>query len=286
MVASGSRGDLGDLLPRHAELVADGGAVDAVAGTEIAHRVAQFVLALKAAQPPIDVLEQLVLFFRRVAVVAAILAIHDQREPADARDRRLKGQPPQFAGAVGKAGRDVDRERRLVFPQDRHCVTGVVAIAVVEREAYEAAAEILFLEAAMRLVERNNVDVRAAQFADHVFEELRRNLEQAVRLERLRARRAHVMQGQDCANTADERAQHPVCAREIERFHSGSQNELLQAGQDTIRTLRCNASDAFGVKRRRRAPEQGDIAEARVCEVVASRVCGFLGDIPGNQHAT
>ena len=259
--------------------------IDAVARTEIAHRVAQLVLAVEAAQPPIDVLEQLVFFFRRVAVVAAILAVHDQREPADPRDGRFKREPPQFAGAVGKAGRDVDRERRLVFPQDRHRVTGVVAIAVVEREAYEAAAEILFLQPAMRLVERDNVDVRAAQFADHVFEELRRNLEQAVRLERIRARRAHMMQGKDRANTANQRAQHPVSAREIERFHPGSQNELLQAGQDTNRTLRCNASDALGVKRRRRAREQGDIAEAGIREVIARRVRGFLGDIPGNQHA-
>ena len=146
-------GDLGDLLPRHAELVADGGAVDAVARAEIAHRVAQLVLAVEAAQPPIDVLEQLVFFFRRMAVVATILAVHDQREPADPRDRRFKREPPQFAGAVGKAGRDVNRERRLVFPQDRQRVTGVVAIAVVEREAYEAAAEILLLEPAMRLVD-------------------------------------------------------------------------------------------------------------------------------------
>ena len=137
----------------------------------------------------------------------------------------------------------------------------------------------------MHLVERDDVDVRAAQFADHVFEELRRNLEQAVRLERVRARRAHVMQGQDRANAAEQRAQHPVGAGEIQRFHSGSQNELLQAGQDTNRTLRCNASDALGVERGRRAGEQGDIAEAGICEMVARRVRGFLGDIPGNQHA-
>ena len=73
-------GDLGDLLPGHAEVVADSGAIDAVARAEIAHRLAQIVLAVEAAQPPIDVLEELVFFFRGVAVVAAILAVHHQRD--------------------------------------------------------------------------------------------------------------------------------------------------------------------------------------------------------------
>ena len=56
----------------------------------------------------------------------------------------------------------------------------------------------------------------------------RRDLEQPVRLERVRARRPHVMQRQDRADAAEQRAQQPVSAGEIQRLHSGAQNDLLQ----------------------------------------------------------
>ena len=89
----------------------------------------------------------------------------------------------------------------------------------------------------MDLVEWDDVDVRAAQSADHVFEELRRDLQQAVRLERVRARRAHMMQGQDRADAAEQRTQQTVSAGEIQRLHPGAQDELLQSGQDTNRNI-------------------------------------------------
>src|SRR4051794_40585186 len=148
--------NLADLVPGHAQFVADRGAVDPVARTEIAHGRPQLVFTGEAAQPPINVLEQLVFRFGRMAVVAAILAVHPKREAADARDRSLKGQPPEFAGAIREAGRDIDRERRIVFPQDRQRIARVVAIAIVEGKAYEAAAEILLLEPALHFVERDD----------------------------------------------------------------------------------------------------------------------------------
>jgi len=106
-------------------------------------------------------------------------------------------------------------------------VLSVVAIAVVKREAHETAAEVLFIEPAMHLVERDDVKVRAPQLANHVFEELRRDFEQSVRLECFWARRAHMMQSKDCANAAEHWAQHPMSAREIERLHSGPQDDLF-----------------------------------------------------------
>src|SRR3954471_4406268 len=74
-------GDFADFVPSHAEFVADGVAIHSVACTAIAHRVAQFALALQAAEPPVNVLEQLVFSLRRMAIEAAILAVHHQREP-------------------------------------------------------------------------------------------------------------------------------------------------------------------------------------------------------------
>ena len=68
----------------------------------------------------------------------------------------------------------------------------IVAIAVVEGEADEAAAEIALGQPPMHLVERDDVGVGAPQPGEHVVEKLRRDFEQPVRLERVaRAAAAH-----------------------------------------------------------------------------------------------
>ena len=258
-------GDLADLAPGHAQLVAERRVVDAVAAREVAHRAAQIVLALEAAQPPIDVLVEFVLRLGGIAIVAAVLPVHHQRDAAVLRDRGFQREPPQFAGAVGKAGRNVDRERHVVFLQDRKRVAQIVAIAVVEREADEAAAEILLLEPAVHFVERDDIDVRAAQAADHVLEKFGRDLQQPVRLKRIRARRAHVMQGQDRADAAQQRTQQPVGAGEIQRLHSGAENDLLQSSHNACLAcrIRRRRPSRSRVERRRRAGEHRDVAEAR-----------------------
>ena len=58
-----------------------------------------------------------------------------------------------------------------------------VAIAVVDGQADEAPAEVAFGQAAVHLVEADEVEARAAQVADHVVEKARRHFEQPVRLE-------------------------------------------------------------------------------------------------------
>jgi hypothetical protein len=50
----------------------------------------------------------------------------------------LQRVPPQMAAPIRKVGRNEYREGDLMIPQDGIGVFGVVAIAVVERDAYEA----------------------------------------------------------------------------------------------------------------------------------------------------
>ena len=153
---------------------------------------------------------------------------------------------------IRKAGRHIERERRAVPAQDRQRVLQIVAIAVVEGEADEAAAEIALGHSPVHLVERDDVDVGAPQSRQHVVEELRRDFQQPVRLERVRARRPHVMQRQDRADAAEQRLQHAMCAGEVQRLQRGAQNGLLHSGHDDTRRdqaatpLMASASSAGG----------------------------------------
>src|SRR5438128_1613182 len=61
-------------------------------------------------------------------------------------DHRFEREPPQFTEAVGKARRNVDRERRAMLAQDRIGIAQRVAVAVVEGEAGEAPTEIALRE--------------------------------------------------------------------------------------------------------------------------------------------
>ena len=81
-----------------------------------------------------------------------------------------------------------------------------VAVAVVEGEANEAAGEIALAQAAMHLVEADQVQIGTAQILDHAGEEARRDLKQAIGLEAVGPRRAHMVQGQDRADAARRKA--------------------------------------------------------------------------------
>src|SRR5262249_6260591 len=105
----------------------------------------------------------------------------------------------------------------------------VVAVAVVEGDAGETTAEILLREPAVHLVERDQIDILAAQPTDDAREKLRRDLELPVRLETVAPRRTHVMQHQDRADAADERAHQPVRTAEIERLESEADDGVLGA---------------------------------------------------------
>ncbi len=123
--------------------------------------------------------------FRAVAVVAPVVAVHHQRDAVVSAITRSSVSHHNSPMPVGKAGRKIERERRVVFLQDRHRVLQIVAIAVVEGEADEAAAEIALDQPPVHLVERDEIDAASAAAAEHVFEETRRHLEQPVRLERV-----------------------------------------------------------------------------------------------------
>ena len=143
MVTSGSAASSHDLLPVHAQLVAERGDVDAVARAQIAHDAAQLVFGLHAAQPAVDRVEQLALLLDR-ARIRNSWSLPSMSRPMRLvlGDHRFEREPPQFAEPVGKAGRDVERERHLVFLQQRIGPLQQIAIAVVEGEADEAALEI------------------------------------------------------------------------------------------------------------------------------------------------
>ena len=80
-----------------------------------------------------------------------------------------------------------------------------VAIAVVDGNADEPAAEVALHQAPMHLVEADEIEPRAPQIAQHVLEEIRRHLEQPVGLEPVGPRRPHVVQREDRPYAADER---------------------------------------------------------------------------------
>ena len=88
----------------------------------------------------------------------------------------------------------------LMLPQDRIGPLQRVAITVVDRDCDEAARKIALDQPAMHLVEADEIDIAAAQVAQHVVEKLRRDLKQPVRLKQLGSWRPHMMQRHDRAN--------------------------------------------------------------------------------------
>src|SRR5689334_20549006 len=105
-----------------------------------------------------------------MAVETLVLAVDHQTNALVARNHRLEREPPQFAEPVREACRNVERERNLVFLQDRVGELQIVAIAVVESETDEAPARIALREAAMHLIERHDIEARAAQLATDLLE--------------------------------------------------------------------------------------------------------------------
>ncbi len=93
-----------------------------------------------------------------------------------------------------------------------------IAVAVVEGEAHEAAAEIAFGHAAVHLVECDHVDARAAQELDHAVKEARRDFEKPVGLEAVGPWGPNVMHGQDGADAANQGFQRKMRAGEEQRL--------------------------------------------------------------------
>ena len=230
MVTSGSAASARDLGPVHAQLAAERGDVDGVAGGEIAHDGAQLGFGRPAPQPPVKLVVERALFRHGFAIEGAVAAVDDQPDALVLGDHRLEREPPQLAEPVGKAGRHIDRERHLRGFEDRISVLQDVAIAVVEGEADEAAAKIARGQAAVHLVERDHVDARAAQQLDHAGQKPRRDFKEPIGLEAVGPRRPHVMHGQNGADAAHQRLQRPMRAGKIQRFQPAADDGVFKPG--------------------------------------------------------
>ena len=112
-------------------------------------------------------------------------------------------------------------------------VVAVVAIAVVEGEAGEAAREVALNHPAMRFIHRYDIDVERADMRQHLAQEIGRDFEMTVGLEQAAARRANVMQHEDGADARQDRPQHMVRAGEVQRIEAGANDvvaKLLHGG--------------------------------------------------------
>src|SRR5262249_15598611 len=138
---------------------------------------------------------------------------------------------PQFADPVGKAGRHVDGKRSLVARQNRIGPFKSIAVAVVDGDADEAPREVAFGEPPVHLVEADQVEVGAPDEADHVIEEARRDLEQAVGLEAVGAWRPYVVQRQYDTDSTHERPQKMVRGTEIQCLEAAANDGFLEPAQ-------------------------------------------------------
>ena len=197
---------------------------------QLAHEGARVGL-VDAAQPPVDGLEGGILLARRAAAKPPLHAVELHAERIDLDDDLLERQPPQIAAPVRIVGGHVDGEGQVVALEDRVGVFEVVAVAVIEGEADEGLAVVALGQAEMRLVERDDLEAGGAHLGDHLLEEIRRHLQDAVRLEAAGLLRAHVMQHEDGADAARQRRDHAVRAR------------VVQGGEHGLAQFRASAHD-------------------------------------------
>ena len=184
--------------------------------------------------------------------MAALPAVERHDDAVIVGDHLLQGEPPQLAAAVGEGSRNVDRERCLVRLEDRIGPHLVVAIAVIEGDAGEAAAEVAFGQSAVHLVERDDVDRLAAQPLDRLQQEFGRNLEPLVRPKLAAAPRPHVVEHQDRADPFEEGPQQHMGAAEIERVESGANDGRLHGrppGACSLRMIGLKSLQLFGTMR-------------------------------------
>ena len=142
-------------------------------------------------------------------------------------DRLLEFHPPQPRGAIGEAGRDVERRRGVVALQRGQHMVEQVAIAVVEGQRGEGPA---FAAGQPRhgFVERDDLQSRFAQAGQDGVEEIRRDLQQGVGREIAALRRPDAMKGQDDAAAAKEIAPEAMQARGAKQAEPGRDQLFFQ----------------------------------------------------------
>jgi hypothetical protein len=122
--------------------------------------------------------------------------------------------------------------------EDRIGPLFVIAVAVIEREAGETASEIPLDHAAIHFIERYPIDTGIAQDRDDRLEEVWRNLQQAVGLERLEPRRSHMVEREHRADAATKRRQQHMRATEIERLESRADQAVSKARHGSLYSQR------------------------------------------------
>jgi hypothetical protein len=99
--------------------------------------------------------------------------------------------------------------------------------SVIEGDAGEAAAEVALREAAVHLVQGDDVDRLAAQPFDRLQQEFGRNFQPLVRPKFAAAGRPHVVEHQDRADAFEKGPQQRMGSAEIERVESGANDGRL-----------------------------------------------------------
>ncbi len=219
--------DLGELLPAHAELLAERRDVDPVTGRELAHHLAQLVLGFEAAQPAVELPEHVPLVSHRGAVEALLTAIHQEPQVRVAGDHRLEHQPPELADPIGEARRDIDGERHLMLLQDGIGPLQRVTVAVVDRHRDKTPPQVALHEPPVHLLQADEVDAGTPQPGDDIVEKARAHFEQPVGLEAIRPWRPHMVQRHDHPDAAHEWPHEMVRCAEIKGLQPPANDVFL-----------------------------------------------------------
>src|SRR6266516_2586617 len=161
----------------------------------------------------------------------------------------------------------IERVEQMSLLIDAAAAEAAILIVDDETDAFlagEAPREIAGFKPAMHLVERDELDARAANGLDHRLQELGRHLQQAVRLEAIAATRAHVRQGQDHADPADERAQPEMASGKIQRLEPGADDGLSRSHSSPLYRLTMADPSSRSPSRLLRSPAPSRSRSARL----------------------
>src|SRR5688572_7718878 len=162
-------GKVAKLRPIHHIVAAERRHVDAGRGGKLPYGAALLGFA-DPAQRHIKRLEDLGFFAGRPAEEVEALAADFHRDAVGRGDRLLQHEPPQLACPLRKIRRHENRVWAIVAAEYRGGMSGIVAIAVVEREGRKGLAAAA-ADTPRRLVEIDEVEAGAGDAVDGLVEE-------------------------------------------------------------------------------------------------------------------
>jgi len=175
--------NLADLIPAQAFAMADFADIDVLARRKVADGFTDFLVGLAPHQPVIDAGIDAFLLGNVGAFDALLAAIHQHQDFVGLCNHLFEHLPLQFSTPVRKTGRQEHRERRVVLFEYLGRPLLVIGVTAVEGEADEPALEVALRQAAMHFVERNNVDLPAAEMTERSIQKTGGNFQIPVRLE-------------------------------------------------------------------------------------------------------